>query len=218
MIKHFASTLIFAAMVSPVAAADMSPLETPVVRDWTGFYIGGHLGGGRSIVDWTFDVGTTADHEGDGIFGGAQVGYNFQSGAWVLGAEADISASGIEGDTDCPNPVYSCSSEAQWLSTVRGRIGYSFDNLLVYGTGGLGIGRFEMRTDDGAGDDGSDSKTDTGWVAGAGIEYAFSPRWSVKAEYMYYDFGSSSYEVYPGQGADIDQRFHTGKIGVNFKF
>lgn len=220
MIKHFASAVLFAAMVSPAVAADMSmPYETPVSSDWSGFYIGGHIGGGKSIIDWTFDpIGTTADHEGDGVLGGAQVGYNFQSGAWVFGAEADISASGIEGDTACPNPAFTCSSEAQWLATVRGRVGYSFDNLLVYGTGGLGIGRFEMSTDDGAGVSGSTDKTDTGWVAGAGVEYAFSPRWSVKAEYMYYDFGSSTYEVDGGLDVNVDQRFHTGKIGVNFKF
>ena len=220
MIKHFASAVLFAAMVSPAVAADMSmPYETPVSSDWSGFYIGGHIGGGKSIIDWTYDIGgTTADHEGDGIIGGAQVGYNFQSGAWVFGAEADISASGIEGDTACPNPAFTCSSEAQWLATVRGRVGYSFDNLLVYGTGGLGIGRFEMSTDNGAGVSGSTDKTDTGWVAGAGVEYAFSPRWSVKAEYMYYDFGSSTYEVDGGLDVNVDQRFHTGKIGVNFKF
>ncbi|WP_454287612.1 outer membrane protein [Rhizobium arsenicireducens] len=220
MIKHFASAVLFAAMVSPAVAADMSmPYEAPVSSDWSGFYIGGHIGGGKSIIDWTYDIGgTTADHEGDGIIGGAQVGYNFQSGAWVFGAEADISASGIEGDTACPNPAFTCSSEAQWLATVRGRVGYSFDNLLVYGTGGLGIGRFEMSTDNGAGVSGSTDKTDTGWVAGAGVEYAFSPRWSVKAEYMYYDFGSSTYEVDGGLDVSVDQRFHTGKIGVNFKF
>lgn len=220
MIKHFASAVLFAAMVSPAVAADMSmPYEAPVSSDWSGFYIGGHIGGGKSIIDWTYDIGgTTADHEGDGIIGGAQVGYNFQSGAWVFGAEADISASGIEGDTACPNPAFTCSSEAQWLATVRGRVGYSFDNLLVYGTGGLGIGRFEMSTDNGAGVSGSTDKTDTGWVAGAGVEYAFSPRWSVKAEYMYYDFGSSTYEVDGGLDVNVDQRFHTGKIGVNFKF
>lgn len=219
MIKQFVSALMLAAMVSPAAAADVSaPLDIPASSDWSGFYIGGHLGGGKSIIDWTYDLGGTADHEGDGVLGGAQAGYNFQSGAWVFGAEADISASGIEGDTDCPNPAFTCSSDAQWLSTVRARIGYSFDNLLVYGTGGLGIGRFEMSTNNGAGVSGSTTKTDTGWVAGAGVEYAFSPRWSVKAEYMYYDFGSSSYEVDGGLDVDVDQRFHTGKIGVNFKF
>ncbi|MFC3165074.1 outer membrane protein [Ciceribacter thiooxidans] len=220
MTKNFAWAVLFAAMATPAAAADMSAsLEAPVSSDWSGFYLGAHAGGGKSIVDWTFaGLGTTADHEGDGAFGGVQAGYNFQSGNWVFGAEADISASGIKGDTACPNPVYTCSSDAKWLSTVRGRVGYSFDNLLVYGTGGLGIGRFEMSTDDGAGDNGGDSRTKTGWVAGAGVEYAISPRWSVKAEYMYYNFGSARYGVYPTQEADIDQRFHTGKIGVNFRF
>ncbi|GEO84443.1 MULTISPECIES: outer membrane protein [Alphaproteobacteria] len=214
------SAVILAAMVTPAAAADMStPLSVPTASDWTGFYVGGHLGGGRSIIDWTYDVGgTTADHKGDGVLGGAQLGYNLQSGNWVFGGEADISASGIDGDTDCPNPAFTCSSDTKWLSTVRGRLGYTFDNLLIYGTGGLGIGRFEMSTNNGAGTSGSTTKTDTGWVAGAGVEYAFSPRWSVKAEYMYYDFGSTSYEVDNGLDVNVDSRFHTGKIGVNFKF
>lgn len=219
MIRNFARALVFAAMAVPATAADMSaPLEVPVSSDWSGFYLGAHVGGGRSIIDWTYDLGGTADHEGEGVLGGAQAGYNFQSDNWVFGLEADISASGIDGDTDCPNPAFTCSSDAKWLSTVRGRVGYSFDKLLVYGTGGLGIGRFEMSTDNGAGTSGSTTKTDTGWVAGAGVEYAISPRWSVKAEYMYYDFGKTSYEVDGGLGIEVDQRYHTGKVGVNFKF
>ncbi|RYC17874.1 outer membrane protein [Ciceribacter ferrooxidans] len=219
MIRNFARVLVFAAMAVPATAADMSaPLAVPVSSDWSGFYLGAHLGGGKSIIDWTYDLGGTADHEGEGVLGGAQAGYNFQSGDWVFGLEADISASGIEGDTDCPNPAFTCSSDAKWLSTVRGRVGYSFDKLLVYGTGGLGIGRFEMSTDNGAGTSGSTTKTDTGWVAGAGVEYAISPRWSVKAEYMYYDFGSTDYTVDGGLGIEVDQRYHTGKVGVNFKF
>ncbi len=219
MIRNFPRVLVFAAMAVPATAADMSaPLAVPVSSDWSGFYLGAHLGGGKSIIDWTYDLGGTADHEGDGVLGGAQAGYNFQSGDWVFGLEADISASGIEGDTDCPNPAFTCSSDAKWLSTVRGRVGYSFDKLLVYGTGGLGIGRFEMSTDNGAGTSGSTTKTDTGWVAGAGVEYAISPRWSVKAEYMYYDFGSTDYTVDGGLGIEVDQRYHTGKVGVNFKF
>lgn len=72
MIKHFVSALMLAAMVSPAAAADVSaPLEMPASSDWSGFYIGGHLGGGKSIIDWTYDLGGTADHEGDGVLGGA---------------------------------------------------------------------------------------------------------------------------------------------------
>ncbi|MHB0953092.1 MAG: outer membrane protein [Allorhizobium sp.] len=223
MKKLLASAALFAGIVglmSPAAAADLSPpmVTTPAI-DWTGFYLGGHIGAGRSIIDWTYDIGgTTADHEGDGILGGAQVGYNWQADSWVFGAEADISATGISGDTACPNPAFTCSSDTKWLSTVRGRIGYTFDNLLLYGTGGLGIGRFEMSTDNGAGVSGSTTRTDTGWVAGAGIEYAFSPQWSVKAEYMYYDFGSRAYTVDSGLGIHVDQRFHTGKIGVNYRF
>ncbi|MFA7416258.1 MAG: porin, partial [Rhizobium sp.] len=103
MNKFLASAALFAGiagLMAPATAADLSPpmVTTPAI-DWTGFYLGGHLGAGRSIVDWTYDIGgTTADHEGEGILGGAQVGYNWQADSWVFGAEADISATGIDGD------------------------------------------------------------------------------------------------------------------------
>ncbi|ABR59276.1 outer membrane beta-barrel protein [Sinorhizobium medicae] len=225
MKRYFLSAAFLAGALSPVVAADLAPVESPpaisapAAFDWNGFYLGGNVGGGRADVDWTYQpFGETAHHDGKGFLGGVQAGYNWQIDGFVIGAEADFLGSSIDGDTPCPNPAYSCTSDTKWLSTVRARAGYSFDNLLVYATGGLGIGRFEIKTDDGAGTSGSTIRNDTGWVAGAGVEYGFSPNWSIKAEYMHHDFGERTYTVDGGNPVDADFRFDTGKIGVNYRF
>jgi outer membrane immunogenic protein len=110
------------------------------------------------------------DGAGKGINGGALLGYNYQPLPWaVVGAEADINA-GANG----------------WLGTVRWRVGVPVSSFLVYGTGGLAYGgayraSFMSPLDL--------SAVSVGWTAGAGVEYALTPNWSVRGEWLYYDLG-----------------------------
>ncbi len=165
-----------------------------------------------------------ASHSGSGAFGGVQAGYNVQNGAWVFGGEADLSYADIEGDTACPGPAFSCNSDISWLGSVRGRAGYAFDNLLLYGTAGLGFGSVRIETVETAGGAvppsgtpvNGERKTRVGWTVGAGAEMAFSDAWSVKGEYLYYDFGRSTYVVDNGLEVSARTRAHTFKVGVNF--
>jgi outer membrane immunogenic protein len=95
------------------------------------------------------------------------------------------------------------TKDLRWFSTVRGRLGVSFDRLLIYGTGGLAVGRLKSSTSVSFGTDqfflpgftfvGSDTLTRIGWAAGVGAEWAITDNWSVKAEYLHLDFGSFSY-------------------------
>ena len=100
---------------------------------WAGPYLGGNLGYGWGET-------TRNPTRPSGVFGGAQAGYNWQSGPWVYGIEGDIQASGAD-DTFAPlkfsNP---------WFGTARGRVGYSFNNVLFYGTGGLAFGELRGAT------------------------------------------------------------------------
>jgi outer membrane immunogenic protein len=114
--------------------------------------------------------------------GGVQAGYNWQTGPWVFGVEGDIQATGAD-DTFAPwkfsNP---------WFGTVRGRVGYAFNNIMFFGTGGLAFGELRGETF-GL----SESHTKAGWTVGAGAEFGLSQNWSAKIEYLYVDLANSNY-------------------------
>ena len=127
---------------------------------WAGPYLGGNLGYGWGSVD-------NNPTKPSGFAGGVQAGYNWQSGRLVFGIEGDLQATGAD-DTFAPwkfsNP---------WFGTVRGRVGYAFNNVLIYGTGGLAFG--ELRGDTfGL----SESHTTAGWTAGVGAEFGLAQNWT----------------------------------------
>jgi outer membrane immunogenic protein len=158
------------------------------------------------------------------FIGGGQVGYNYQFGpSWVAGVEADIQ--GIAGSTGnttftsaLANPNFpgfpiletaSVSRRVDWLGTVRGRLGWlATPTFLIYGIGGLAYGGVTADTaiTQAVANSlvlppyfsfGSLNNTRVGWTAGGGVEWMFLPNWSLKAEYLYYDLGSVSYNLSP---------------------
>jgi outer membrane immunogenic protein len=164
---------------------------------WAGPYLGGNLGYAWGKVQNSLT-------KPSGFVGGAQAGYNWQMGSWVLGLEADIQATGAD-DTFAPwkfsNP---------WFGTVRGRVGYAFSNIMFYGTGGLAFGELRGETF-GL----SESHTTAGWTAGAGAEFGFAPNWSAKVEYLYVDLSNSQFTI---TGAPNGYRFGVVRAGVNYHF
>ena len=164
---------------------------------WAGPYIGGNLGYAWGKVDNSLT-------KPSGFVGGAQAGYNWQIGSWVLGLEGDIQATGAN-DTFAPwkfsNP---------WFGTVRGRVGYAFSNIMFYGTGGLAFGELRGETF-GL----SESHTSAGWTAGVGAEFGFAPNWSAKVEYLYVDLSNSPFTI---TGVQNGYRFGMVRAGVNYHF
>ena len=144
---------------------------------WAGPYLGGNLGYAWGSVD-------NNPTKPSGFAGGVQAGYNWQSGPWVFGVEGDIQATGAD-DTFAPwkfsNP---------WFGTVRGRVGYAFNNILFYGTGGLAFGELRGETF-GL----SESHTNAGWTAGVGAEFGLAQNWSAKIEYLYVDLADSNFAI-----------------------
>jgi outer membrane immunogenic protein len=153
-----------------------------------------------------------------GFISGGQLGYNFQSGPFVWGVETDLSWANVKGSATqtgtapfVPVPQFNADAvgtaeqKMNAFGTLRARMGLTpVDKLLVFGTGGLAYGHAEFNTnisevltpDIGiafTNATGSASQWLAGWSAGAGLEYALAPRWSVKAEYLHYDLGSLSY-------------------------
>lgn len=214
MRRLFLSAVVLCVSAVPGMASDYKGMSSP----WSGPYIGVHVGGGSSSVDWTYAGGNTADHDGDGALGGLQAGYNFRSGGLVWGVEADIAAAGISGGTACPNPTFSCDSDIRWLGSVRLRAGFTTENVLIYGTGGFGVGRVEISTTHPVVGTNGTERNETGWTAGGGAEFLVDRNWSIKAEYLYYDLGSGTYTVDNNLKVRADTTIHTGKIGFNYRF
>jgi outer membrane immunogenic protein len=208
----------------PARIYTKAPVMAPV-DDWTGFYIGAHAGygwGSAKFSDPRFTPGWSLTNDMDGAIAGGQVGFNRQFGRFVLGIEGDISWSGIEGNaTDvAPFAGDQYNSKAKWLGTVTGRFGYVVDHALLYAKAGGAFGDFEYNYHAVGFGPSQGTATRAGWTVGAGIEYAIAPAWSVKAEYNYLDFGTKTLDIVPltdGFTADIDQKVHLFKVGVNYK-
>jgi outer membrane immunogenic protein len=164
---------------------------------WAGPYIGGNLGYAWGSVD-------NNPTKPSGVSGGIQGGYNWQSGPFVFGLEGDIQITGSD-DTFAPwkfsNP---------WFGTVRGRAGYAFNNIYLYGTGGLAFGELRAETF-GL----SESHTNAGWTVGVGAEFGLVQNWTAKIEYLYVDLSNSNFSI---TGVSNGYRFGVVRAGVNYHF
>ena len=197
----------------------------PVTYDWTGFYIGGHIGYGWADKSWQDLVGFgNVSHKADGFLGGGQVGFNYQTGMFVFGVEGDFSWADIKGGSTI-GPVIGLplganfDTTVDFTSTLTGRLGLAFDRWLVYGKGGVAWAHDKYSTNFYTFPGTVElSETRIGWTAGAGIEYAFAPNWSGKIEYNFMDFGTRNVSFAPFTSTEIDQQIHAVKFGINYKF
>jgi outer membrane immunogenic protein len=199
-----AAALLVAVAGGAASAADLphpsyytapAPLSA---YSWTGPYLGGNLG---------YEWGSTSNNptRPSGFAGGVQGGYNWQTGQFVLGGEADIQLSGAS-DTFAPwkfsNP---------WFGTLRGRAGYAISNFLIYGTAGVAFGELQGETPGLL----SESHTNVGWTAGVGAEAGFAANWSVKVEYLFVDLASSTFTL---TGTSNSLSASVFRTGVNYHF
>jgi outer membrane immunogenic protein len=188
----------------------------PMQYDWTGFYIGGHVGYGWAQKDWRDGFGLNISQQANGFLGGGQAGFNYQIGQFVLGVEGDGSWSGMSGSTNAFASNF--NTDVDWTATLTGRAGMAFDRWLVYGKGGVAWARDRYSTNFYTVPGAEVKDTRTGWTVGAGVEYAFAPQWSAKLEYNYMNFGTERVSFAPGTFTDIEQNLHAVKFGVNYKF
>jgi len=217
------------ATYSVAAAADLPanfPVKAPIrsaIYDWTGFYVGGHFGyGDASFGPGTNPVplqGVFLRHSPIGLIGGFQAGYNRQfSNRVVLGVEADASfPSPIDVPRLAPAPF---NTSIDYVGTLRGRIGYAFGPWMPYLTGGFAWGHTHVLVNDDAGGLLATVKGyQTGWTAGAGVEFAVSGNWSAKVEYDYIDLSRRTYDLggFGLPGVNVDPRIHLAKLGLNYR-
>lgn len=237
----------------PARVSAKAPVYVAPPFSWTGFYIGAHAGyhwgsdrawTAANPVGWTFGApfidaitpGTV--HPGE-FMGGGQIGYNWQMNNFVVGIEADASYMGgtatraVTGFTGGINPadVFSTTAQSRFLGTLRPRVGFAVDRALFYVTGGLAVTNVKFTNSFGSFANTSvatvsSDPTRVGWTAGVGMEYAFTGNWSVKAEYLYADFGNYTQTIPncalcgPGSEISVTHKYteNIGRIGLNYKF
>jgi len=190
--------------------------------NWTGFYAGVIAGYGFGNFS-SSAVGSSAPTITNltGALAGVTAGANYQTDQFVLGVEGDVAWSGITGDTSC-TATQICTSNLNWISTLRGRLGVAVDNSLFFTTGGIAIGNGTSTTSPATvGTTGTDTQTFVGWTVGLGAEYAFNQNVRLKAEYSYTDLGSRTSPVGTFSVTDAfigRPTFQTIKVGINFAF
>jgi outer membrane immunogenic protein len=208
--------------VRPAPAPVAPVVYAPPAYNWSGFYIGGNIGGGFANSSWTDPfTGASDTFSKDGFIGGGQIGANVQFNWLVLGVEGDFDWTSLKGNgTDSMGNTINTNTE--WTSTVTGRIGAAFDRLLLYGKGGVAFADDQSSVNDLSGATASTSNTRTGWTAGAGLEYALAQNWTAKIEYDYLGFGSETPNLgtttFPPYNPSASLNVQEVKAGINFKF
>ncbi len=226
----------------------------PPVSSWTGCYIGGNIGygWGRETVSIP-NLGETTGvpvlegvsfgpvtGDTSGVLGGGQVGCNYQFAPnWVVGIEGDGEAADIKGDRTesfsftpfmgAPPKTVTGTAHGQtdWIASVTGRLGWTWDSVMLYAKGGAAWASDKYSADLPAFNEHIEtSVTRPGWTVGGGVEWAFWDNWSAKAEYDYYDFSTRNLtlpgtifgvpEVLPG--IDIRETISTVKVGIDYRF
>jgi outer membrane immunogenic protein len=221
----FGTVIASAADMTAPVVAKAPPPAAPAYDPWTGFYIGGNVGSGLANTDVggtnngtfgakAFQESFSASRSQHGPLAGGQAGINYEfAPRWVAGVEGDIDWSSIKGSiSPCSSKnaagVIDClnsTGKIEDFGTIRGRFGYVFDNLLVYGTGGLAwaedaetlaescngakcpktSNKFAFNT-------ASSTTTPWGWAAGGGMEWRVLPNWLLRVEYLHLQFNRTS--------------------------
>lgn len=227
LLRTSAATALSVLAVTEAATAADLPLKAPALRavyDWTGLYIGAHVGYGFGTSSATLTDPTIAIRHNDhgGMTGGVQAGYNWRlNSGWLLGVEGDISFPNYLPTNHVVNSVTTALSGAEerwdYFASLRGRVGYTSGAWLFYATGGLAFaGERFLSTPTGDAED-RRLKTRLGWAAGAGVEYAFAPHWTARLEYLYRKFEDVSITFPSGVNYASTLDYQTIRIGLNRK-
>jgi outer membrane immunogenic protein len=260
------------ALAGSAFAADLPSRAPPPVYvppapifTWTGFYIGGQVGYGWGQNNVSFgdnfgDYGTF-NYNTSGVIGGAHVGYNLQLSQFVIGLEGDVDGTSLSKSYSGSLPFgtslvgnafggiasplignVNANVNHNIEGSIRGRVGYAWDRVLIYATGGVAFGGFNGNVSGNFpggiylnypvvtafgpfGGSTSASTTRVGWTVGGGLEYAVTNNWSIRAEYRYTDFGHSTIyatsfysPVLGASGAYFNRNFTENRVQVGFSY
>lgn len=227
-IALFGASALSIACVSGAFAADM-PIKAPITKapivapryDWSGFYLGGHLGyiWGRTRVEED-GVVTEPSAKTDGAIGGVLAGYNWQNGALVLGIEGDFGWTHAHGvGFAVPSPTQAPNTyDLNWNSHLRGRAGYAVDNWLLYVAGGPAIADLDFHEGAITTPVIPSGGKYYGWSIGGGVEYAFTRNLVGRIEYLYDNYGHKDYIGVTGDPYRVSLTGQTVRGALAWKF
>ena len=270
MNKILLSSVAFIGLATSAMAADLPARRAPIapapvfsaipVFTWTGFYVGVNAGYGFHnnsnnnsvfVPAGTFATAPAAagtltfgDSGQDGFVGGGQVGYNYQFGSFVVGAEADIQWADLGGNNRTvgvpagfPGTFIPAGTPGgvDWFGTVRGRAGFAFDRALIYATGGFAYGGGGTNNNNNFNGvfSSKNNSSRSGYAVGAGVEYAFTNNLTLGVEGLYVNLGSRRQGEFigtenvggvttavfvPGSGSSRDDAFTVARVKLNYKF
>lgn len=232
-----------ALLITPISAnaADLRvkappPAPVPPPFSWSGFYIGGNLGGAwaqRNETDSRFGLNFDNGNNNGVFIGGGQVGFNYQINNFVLGVEGTFDWAANNNNTAgvvIPTVgTIQVTSNNRWISTLAARFGVAYDRVLFYGKAGggwVGADSFTVTNlTTGTSITGSSNNTNSGWLLGAGLEWAFTDNWSARFEYDYLGLGSRTFTVPVGApflGGDTftagNRNVQMATVGINYRF
>jgi outer membrane immunogenic protein len=212
-----------------------APRPIPAVTTWTGCYIGANVGGGSARERYIDPLAVPPDalgsHDATGVIGGGQIGCDWQTGAWVFGAQGLVDGSGMRGSHFSPVAADFFKTRIPWFATATVRAGYLLQpSLLAYVRGGAAWKRDEEQVLDGVTGvlEAFARTTRTGWTVGGGFEYMIAPGWSAFVEGDYLGFGSRNITFTalpePGDPApvpfplNIRENVFVAMAGLNYRF
>lgn len=248
-VSMLAGLLLLGGAGSVFAAKVGSPInDAPATFNWSGAFAGAHLGYGWGNSDFIdreynglspFPVVNWGVHS-DGVMGGIQTGYNWQHGNAVLGLEGEVGHLNFKGKkiqpgTDPFGIVYDAygTVDKGWYGGISARLGYVVDRTLFYSKVGLvysgaEVGFIDTCTTAPCGNGMIDATEKIQWAyqLGVGVEHVVANRWTIKAEYAYFDFGNMTITGTGVGGVsngityniDTDLSVHTVRLGMNYKF
>lgn len=225
---------------APAFAADPAapPANPPSLLEpnspWTGFYAGPHFGGAWNYRDATIFRQSTdiplvsGSTSSSGVIGGAQAGFNYAyTPNWIAGVEADVSAANLHSINVSSFAYGERDNRIDVFGTARARLGYAWNGVLTYATGGFAWANEQIiRTQqfgiiNGAtpGTHESATATGVGWTAGAGVEWCFETHWTARVEYLHLGLDSQSF-LFPlsGQRIDATARIEVVRFGLSYNF
>jgi len=220
----------------PAVGADLpvkappAPVYAPAPFTWTGFYIGGNVGGGwaqgnvtDTLTGGSFDTGTVGS-----FIGGGQLGFNYQVGNVVWGVEGffdGVASNNNSGNilTGATGDQFQAATNARWIATAAGRVGITgpgFDHWLFYAKGGGGwVGYNASVSDLTTGVSASTSNSLGGWMAGGGVEWAFAQNWTARIDYQFIGLNSFSVGSFPADRFLVNNpNVQTVTFGISYLF
>lgn len=235
MKKILLSTVCALSLSATAFAADLPRKAAPMMMEpainWTGFYIGGNLGGGSTVKRWEYfdflanDFFLEGRHSATGALGGGQIGYRWQSGNWVFGLEAQGNWSNMRGDNVSTQFFAVNETKVNSLGMFTGQIGMTWYDALIYVKGGALVADEHYRMTDSISGAFFAARNETRWgsTVGVGLEYAFTPNWSAGIEYNHGFLGTRTLDFYDAGGFAVQterirQDLDMVTLRLNYKF